>query len=216
MKKFTRFHLSMNEIFLIIFSGVYLIGFSLYFYLSNNPEFFWYTIIVIILFALVAGTIRKTNFPPIVLWGLSIWGLLHMAGGSIPSGGASGVLYSWQIFHIVGSGEYFILKYDQLVHFYGFGVATAVGYALLRPSLNEKTNWKVIALLLVLIGAGFGVINEIIEFMPVLFMNQTGVGGYGNLILDLIFNTAGAIAAVIIITFIRRKDRSDNQTTGIS
>jgi len=128
-----------------------------------------------------------------------------MAGGGVIINGA--VLYALPLIPIVGTGDLSILKYDQFVHFFGFGVSTLVVYHLLRPYLNEKVNWKVIYPILVVAGAGMGVLNEIIEFIAVLLVPNTGVGGYANTALDLVFNTLGAIAAVFLI-HIRRKNAS--------
>jgi glycopeptide antibiotics resistance protein len=78
----------------------------------------------------------------------------------------------------------------------------------LRPYLNEKTNWKVIYPILIIAGSGMGVLNEIVEFTAVLLVPDTGVGGYGNTLLDLIFNTLGATAAVIFIHFKRKNKKA--------
>ncbi|MEK6824495.1 MAG: hypothetical protein AABY02_01455, partial [Nanoarchaeota archaeon] len=40
---------------------------------------------------------------------------------------------------------------------------------------------------------GLSVINELVEFGAVVFIEKTGVGGYFNTSLDLLFNTLGAV-----------------------
>lgn len=188
--------------FLILFNLVYILGFTLYYVSIKNFEFLWYVAVLVFFFALILSTIHKSKFDYIILWGLSLWGLMHMAGGGVIVGGA--VLYALPLIPIAGSGDLFILKYDQFVHFFGFGVSTLVVYHLLRPYLNERANWKIIYPILIVAGAGLGVLNEIVEFTAVLVFPETGVGGYANMALDLVFNTLGAIAATFFI-YIRRK-----------
>jgi len=193
-----------GEWLLIAFNLIYVVSFAAYYVSIRNFEFLWYVAVLVFFLALILFTIRRSQFDLIILWGLSLWGFLHMAGGGVVVGGE--VLYALHILPIAGSGDLFILKYDQLVHFYGFGVATLVVYHLLRPYLNEKTNWKVVYPVLVVAGTGLGVLNEIVEFIAVLLVPDTGVGGYANTVLDLVFNTLGAIAATFFIHY-RRKSR---------
>ena len=56
--------------------------------------------------------------------------------------------------------------------------------------------WKAPAVILVLAGAGVGVVNEIIEFVAAWMIPETGVGGYTNTMLDLVFNMIGATIAM--------------------
>jgi len=125
-----------------------------------------------------------------------------MAGGGVRVGDS--VLYALQILPIANIGDNVILRFDQFVHFFGFGVATLVGWHLLSPYLGKNINNKVLYPLIVLIGMGLGALNEIVEFAAVVVFPQTGVGGYYNTALDLVFNMFGAIAAAFVIHF-RRK-----------
>jgi len=188
---------------LIAFNLAYVAAFAVYYISIRNFEFLWYVAVLLFFFILILSTIHRSKFDLLILWGLSIWGFLHMAGGGIVVGGD--VLYALHLIPIAGEGDLFILKFDQLVHFYGFGVATLVVYHLLRPYLNERTNWKVVYPILVAAGMGLGVLNELVEFTAVLVVPDTGVGGYANTALDLAFNTLGAIAAVTFIHFRRQK-----------
>ena len=126
-----------------------------------------------------------------------------MLGGGVRLNGD--VLYSLQLIPIVNAGELVILKFDQFVHLFGFGVTTLLAYHLLKRYLNNKVNYKVFYSALVLIGMGFGALNEIVEFAAVVAFPQTGVGGYYNTALDLVFNMLGAIIAVVFIHLRRRK-----------
>lgn len=181
-----------KHLFLIGFNLVYLFGFAGYYVYIKNFEFLWYVAVLLFFFILIATTLHKTKFNLITLSGLSLWGLLHMAGGGIKIAGD--VLYGHTLIPLLGEGELTILKYDQLVHFFGFGVATLVIYQLLKPQLRTDANWQMIAFILIISGAGLGVLNEIVEFVAVLVFTDTNVGGYYNTSLDLIFNTLGALA----------------------
>lgn len=192
--------------FLILFNLVYVTAFAIYYLTVKNYEFLWYVAILLFFLILILTTLKRTRFDGVILWGLSLWGLMHMAGGGVRVG--ERVLYALPIIHLFGTGESLVLKFDQFVHFFGFGVATIVFYHLLRPYLNQggtAINWVVLYPLIVLGGMGLGALNEIIEFIAVVAFGQTGVGGYWNTALDLVFNMLGAIGAVVFIHFYYRR-----------
>lgn len=192
-----------GEWMVFLFSLIYVIGFTAYYMSIRNFEFLWYVAILVFFFSLIFLTIRKSKFDLPILWGLSIWGLLHMAGGGIKIG--DGVLYGVQLLPIVTNGDFTIFKFDQAVHIFGFFVATLVVYHLLRPYLAPNTNWKVIYFVLIAAGTGLGALNEMVEFVAVILLPETGVGGYANTSLDLISNLIGASLAAVFI-HIRRND----------
>lgn len=186
-----------------LFTLGYIVAFGIYYLAISNFEFLWYIAVLLFFFALIALTQRRAQFGYMLLWALSAWGLLHMAGGGVVVAGD--VLYRLPLLHLIGEGESLILKFDQAVHFYGFAVATYVVYHLLKPYLNERTNWSVVYAILVAAGIGLGAVNEIIEFAAFVAFAETGVGGYINTSLDLVFNTLGAIAAVVFISVLRKR-----------
>jgi hypothetical protein len=51
-------------------------------------------------------------------------------------------------------------------------------------------------------GMGFGALNEVIEFIAVLTIPNTNVGGYVNTGFDLVANLVGCVIAAVLI---RRK-----------
>ena len=193
-----------GEWFLMIFNLAYIIGFGAYYISIKNYEFLWYVGVLVFFFLLIGLTLHRSKFDYLILWGLSLWGLMHMAGGGIRLGDS--VLYAWRMIPIINSGDIFILKFDQFVHFFGFGVTTLIAYHLLKPYLNEETNYKIIYPLLVAVSMGLGALNEIVEFAAVVSFPETGVGGYYNTALDLLFNMLGAIAAIFVI-YLRRKKK---------
>lgn len=204
--KDSRFFLGLkkSDWVLVIFTLIYLIAFTIYYLLIQNYEFMIYIAVVVFFIILVVLSWGKNNFDALTLWGLSIWGLAHMAGGSIQIG--NGVLYNLHLIPIIDRGELFILRFDQVVHAFGFAVSTLVGWHLLKPYIDEKkSNYKVIYPLLICIAMGLGALNEIVEFLAVVIVPDTNVGGYFNTGLDLISNMIGSILAIFIVHFYYRR-----------
>lgn len=177
------------------FNLFYITLLGLYAVRQKNYEFLFYVAIVIFFFLLLIKKYKKIGLSKGSLWRLSIWGLLHMMGGNIPVDGS--VLYNLQLIPV-------ILKYDQLVHAFGFGTTAIVGWELLKPYLNHKRNWTTLLILVVMIAMGAGALNEVIEFIATVLIPETNVGGYVNTALDLVFNLIGAIIAAM---WIYRKER---------
>jgi len=129
-----------------------------------------------------------------------------MAGGGIYIKGTR--LYEIMLIDLVGA-PYYIFKYDQFVHMFGFGVATLAMYYLIEPYLKfDHKKWVALSIILIMAGLGVGALNEIIEFFASVMLSRTGVGGYENTALDLVFNLVGAIIAMF---FVRSIENSKNQ-----
>ena len=191
--------LKKGQLPILIVNLIMLIGFTIFYWGKQNIEFLMYIGVIVFFLALIVATNRRHNLSNGVLWGLTLWAFLHMAGGSFIHNGA--IWYKWQLLSIWNTENFFILRYDQLVHFIGFGIATLITYELIKPHLSEKINRWLFSAVLILIGMGIGALNEIIEFFAVVIIPETGVGGYYNTMWDLVFNTLGAIVAVIYINF---------------
>lgn len=174
-----------------LFVFCYVIGFTMWALVSGNIEFLFYTGVVVAFFLLLIIKQQKLQLSDTVLLGLAIWGLLHMAGGNVMVAGD--VLYNFWII----PPHWF--KYDQLVHAFGFGVTTLVGWELLRPFLTTSFNKVTVGILLAMIGLGAGGLNEIIEFIITVVVPETNVGGYINTALDLVFNLIGATIVAVYI-----------------
>lgn len=190
-------NLSRNPFLILGFNLLYFLPFTIYYLASGNLEFLWYSAVLAAAGILVWVTLPRTQFGPVILWGLSLWGLMHMAGGSVRVG--DGVLYKVILLPLVNQGEFQIVRFDQAVHFLGFGTCTLIGNHLLRPLLKDPVHGRVPGFLLVMIGMGFGALNEIVEFAAVVAVPKTGVGGYENTALDLVANALGALASVFLI-----------------
>ncbi|MDG1358705.1 MAG: DUF2238 domain-containing protein [Akkermansiaceae bacterium] len=188
---------------LIAFSTVYMLIAILEAVRQGNSEFVFYIVVMVVLITSLALVHHRVNFSAGVLWGMSCWGLLHMAGGlvllpeSLTENGSQPVLYSWWIIRDW-------LKYDQVVHTYGFGITTWVCWQILRSNIRKQTGYNPepsygLCILSAAGGMGFGALNEVVEFIATLTIPETNVGGYNNTGWDLVFNLIGCALAAIII-----------------
>lgn len=171
----------------------------------GNREFIFYIVVMLVLIVVMSLVHRRVKLTSGLLWAFSAWGLAHMAGGlcALPAGwpynGDHAVLYSWWIIPER-------LKYDQIVHAYGFGVTTWLCWHILRNALRQPDGGMVrptfgMLTLCAAAGMGFGALNEVIEFIAVLTIPNTNVGGYENTGWDLVANLVGTILAALIIRF---------------
>lgn len=180
------------------------IGFGAYYLRSLNYEFVAYALTIAVVTAALFGTLRWSRFGTGIIAGVTLWGILHMLGGSVQT--VDGVLYAYRIFPFFdGGGEFYILKYDQVVHAFLYGVIGLMFLHLLRNIVGIKTHLVLIAATAIFAAAGFSIVNEIVEFLAAVNLPETGVGGYHNTVLDLIFNLSGAAVAVIGAVVFGRK-----------
>ncbi len=195
--------LSKSQLGVLAFSLLYILIGGFYFLRDLNFEFVIYVGVIIAVFALLFGTLRKTHFPTYILWLISIWGLLHILGGSVQT--PDGVLFAYRIFPFIDlGGDFYILKYDQLVHMYLYGVMSLVFLHLIRSTLRASGPAWIIFLIAIMASMGVSALNEIMEFFIAVTLERNGVGGYENAMLDLVFNFAGAIIAPIAL-FLKRE-----------
>ncbi|MCI2398772.1 DUF2238 domain-containing protein [Aliiroseovarius subalbicans] len=189
-----------------LFVIAYVLGFTIWFFSIGNTEFIVYIVTMLVLITLVGLSLRAAEYPLRMLWALAIWGLLHCAGGGVPVG--DGVLYGAQLIPITSNGEMTLLKYDQLVHGLGFAVTAWVLWHLMTHHYPQTRHSWTAYLFPALASMGLGATNEIIEFSAVVMVQDTGVGGYTNTLLDLCFNATGAILAVVWIAWRERRTRA--------
>jgi len=193
-------YLRKGQLPIFIVNLISLVVFAIIFSKRKNYEFMIYIGVIVFFLILILYTNKKVNYPNTVLWGLTLWSILHMSGGGLIVKDA--VLYKLMIYPIVGE-PYNIFKYDQLVHIIGFAVTTLVFYHILKPLLKVK-KWIQLSIVLVMAGLGAGALNEIIEFIATILVPETNVGGYFNTSLDLISNLIGAILAMVYIYYKER------------
>lgn len=187
-----------------VFTALYVLGFGSWFVSQGNYEFVWYIATMLVVIAIVATTIQTSKLSDGVLWLLSIWGLLHMLGGGVHIG--DHVLYAQILYPFHVDGDFTLLKYDQVVHAYGFAVAAVAIHGIVKRMAPSMRVFGRI-MLPALASMGLSVVNEVIEFTAVLLLPNTWVGGYYNVSLDLVFNTAGAFIAVLLIELVQLKNR---------
>lgn len=186
-----------SELGVAAFTISYIVVFTAWFLSIGNYEFIIYVITMVALVLLIGLSLRKAEYPPAMLWALSLWGLAHMAGGGLPVNGT--VLYNLALAPVIETDQFVILKYDQLVHAYGFGITAWVLHHLLTRHFPQTRNTATALILPALAAMGLGAVNEMIEFAAVIAVPDTNVGGYYNTLLDLCFNAVGAVIAMLII-----------------
>lgn len=185
-----------KDILVLIFTILYVIIFGIYYLIIKNYEFMIYIAVIVFLIVIMVFLHKKYNFSPGILLGTSIWGLMHMAGGSIKINGS--VLYAFKIIPIWVTDNFYVFKFDQFAHFYCYIFATLIVFYILKKDINNK-NKTAISLIILFAGMGIGALNEMIEFSAVLFLSSTGVGDYFNNMWDLMFNALGALTAVVYL-----------------
>ncbi|MEX0933679.1 MAG: hypothetical protein WD003_00240 [Candidatus Paceibacterota bacterium] len=173
-----------------------LLVFTTIFIAQQNFEFIGYVAIVLLLLFAVLFSNKFVRYPNFVLWGLFVWSFFHMLGGVEMADG--NVIYTLILIPFVAE-PYLILKYDQIIHAFGFFVATLVMYSVLYPHLKKPSSFLGVGIVVAMAGLGLGALNEIIEFFMTVLLPSTNVGGYENTALDLVFNFVGTILAAFFL-----------------
>lgn len=189
-----------------IFNATYLFWGGAYFLQDLNFEFVIYVAVIFVIMGTVLLTVSYTDFPHWLLWLLSLWGLMHVLGGAVRIDG--GVLFGYEIYPFLDlGGDFYVLKYDQVVHFYLYGVVAMMAYHLLRNILAISNHPILVYLMATMASLGVSALNEIMEFLIAVTIERNGVGGYENAMLDLVFNMTGsllAVAGMILCRWLRR------------
>lgn len=127
--------------------------------------------------------------PTLLLWMLSLWAVLHLAGGLAPNPtGDTEILYGMWL--IEG-----VLRWDQAVHGFGIGAATATLIVAARGS-DRPVVWGFG------LGQGVGVVNETAENIFAAFVDGSNVGDWVNTAWDLGWHLVGGAAAALWIASI--------------
>jgi hypothetical protein len=135
---------------------------------------------------------RRWPLPPATLVALAGAGLLHLAGGLLPSpSDGSPILYeTWLI-----AG---LLKFDQAAHAVISAVVTVAVFQALGHVIDDRRAGPgVRAVTAMLVCWGFGAANELFEFLSALRFADAYVGGLDNAGWDLAFNSVGGVVAAI-------------------
>jgi hypothetical protein len=166
--------------------GVYYFAFLAVGLGTNNTQVPYYAAFMAVLLGFVAYWDGRSRFSNQVLWGLAVWGALHMAGGMIPVSGDR-VLYNLWLLPFV--------RFDHLVHAIGFGFAGIAFWESVRPGVDRTIVSG--AAITMMGGLGFGALNEMVEFLITRVVPDTNIGEFENTGWDLVANTVGAGLAAI-------------------
>lgn len=173
-------------VFLLITLCIFLTAFVL----QRNFEAIPYIGGIVFWMFLVIKTSKKVRYTDLSIWGLSLWAMLHLAGGAVLINGQK--LYTILLVPITSD----ILRFDQAVHAFGFFVATLVMYDIMCLFIQKPIkHWFAFGVVLVMAGLGVGALNEILEFGITLLVPETAIGGYVNTSLDLVADFVGAFGA---------------------
>lgn len=188
-------------------TALYISGAAVLAWIGGNTEFVFYIVVMVILSLSIYGVHRRVGLSRGLLWGISLWGFLHMAGGivKVPDSwptNADSVPVLYNLWLIPG-----LLKYDQLTHIYGFGLTTWLCWQGLSAAMTGVRPTAGLMVLCAAAGMGFGALNEIVEFIATLTLESTNVGGYENTGWDLVANLVGSVIAAIWIYVRGRDDR---------
>lgn len=197
--------------YLIAFTTIYMLAWGAIYLAHGNWEFLTYLVIVTGGSYLVLTTVNQTHLSRGTLWAISIAGLVHLSCGFLRVDG--NVLYEWRIVEIFnGSGDFYVLKMDQVVHFYGYGLAAVAIHEVLSGRLI-KGSYPGMVLFLSWTGSlGIGALNEVMEYLASISYAKTNVGDMHNMGLDLIANTLGAALGTLASHFWWNRMRKDTET----
>jgi uncharacterized membrane protein YjdF len=182
-----------SHIWILLFNAIYLAIFLIYYTIIDNYEFIWYIFVILVLGLVIGIHLNRVKLDNLILWLLSLWGLMHMIAGGLIIKGQT--LYSIHLIDIIDKGgQFYILKMDQAIHFYGFFVSAILIYQLLLAMGSNAPKSPKLMVFIAWIGSmGLGALNEIVEFIAFASFAQTGVGDFFNVELDLVFNFMGAL-----------------------
>jgi uncharacterized membrane protein YjdF len=171
---------------------LFLIGYG---FLMGETQTLFYAVFVGLISFLIVRLHASVALSPAVLWGLALWGLAHMIGGLVHIGGE--LLYERSL----GGGE---LRFDKLVHFFGFGFATLAAFELVRATVDRSASVRALAVTAFFVGLGAGAVNETVEFLITLLPGESNVGGFSNTGWDLVANALGAATAASLAPWLER------------
>lgn len=197
-------NLTVARILPLAFAVLYATFAAFHFVSIGNDEFLGYIVVIVLLIILGGCVLAHHCVPAWLLWLLSSVGLLHMLGAAVSIGGD--ILYNYVPFPIENPTGLTFIKFDQIVHTYGSGVAAVLAYFFLK---DRGFHWFSLFLFSVLVAMGVGAINEIIEFVAKLTVPDSDVGGYYNTAVDLTVNFLGSLlGAALTVVFWRHSTRS--------
>jgi uncharacterized membrane protein YjdF len=172
-------------------AGVATAGFGVFGAVTGAAQSVTYVATLVVLGLLLLRLDRTVGFSDLVAVGVTAWAVAHLAGGLIGLDGDR-VLYNAVLAPH--------LRYDNVVHFFGFGVAGVAAWEALAPRLASRDVGPLAAGITVwLFGMGIGALNEVVEFAVALNVEESNVGGYLNTGRDLVANMLGAASGALVV-----------------
>ncbi len=176
------------------------IGFTVYGLAVDSPFVWIYVPITVVLSVAVFFIHRSVELSVASLWALVAVAIGNLAGGIYLVDGQP--LY---VKRLLGD-----IRYDKPFHTVATAIAAWAAYEVIAKWAVGRASRPAIAVATILVAAGLGALVEVIEFVGSVVIENANVGGYGDTMLDLVVNTAGAIAAVIL-----QDHRHHSHTTGL-
>jgi hypothetical protein len=177
---------------------LYYVGFLTLGFVTDNSQVVYYALFMGALLVGVAWWNARRPLSGLVLWGLALWGALHMAGGMIPLTDDR-VLYNLWLLPF--------LRFDHVVHAIGFGFAGMAFWESVRHVVDRKASSG--AAFVIMGGLGFGALNEMVEFLITRVVPDTNIGEFENTGWDLVANTVGSLVAAAWVWRNRRPTESN-------
>lgn len=185
----------------IIISYALLLIFVVLSIIRKNYEFLFYASTLIIFILVIQISDKKIHYNKIGLWGFNAWLLAHLLGGLATIKGVR--LYDLMIFNLVGD-PYNILKYDQVIHFFCYVVIGILMHDVMKTLVTKDADKTTLWIVTVLAASSVGALNEVIEFISVIFLNAAdAVGGYTNTAIDMVANLLGAITSTFFYKWLK-------------
>lgn len=151
---------------------------------ANIHEFFFYAAVIFSFILFVWRYFRHAEVSARILALIEFGILIHFAGAFVHYDGAR--LYDHRFFG---------LRFDKYVHFVNASIASMVVLYIFKRRDYVLNNFILfIAMLTVM---GLGAFNEIVEFVAMSTIKNTGVGLYVNNMSDLAANFVGSLLTVV-------------------
>lgn len=162
------------------------VGFTVYGLAVDSPFVWIYVPITVVLSVAVFFIHRSVQLSIASLWALVAVAIGNLVGGIYLVDGQP--LY---VKRLVGE-----VRFDKPFHTVATAIAAWAAYEVVAKWAHGRASRPAIAVAALLVAAGLGALVEIVEFVGSVVIEDANVGGYGDTMLDLVVNAAGAAVAV--------------------
>lgn len=169
-----------------------IIAAMIYSFFTGNAEFVWYNAIFFILILMAYLLNNRLGISLSIFFAVIVLGLMNIFGGMI--------FNVTRVYDMV----FWVIRYDQIVHFVATFVLALICYSLLhqylRPDDPKKPfNRFYLFLIMTFMAVGLATVIEMAEFLTVLFRASGAWAGDYNTALDLIANLVGGATGGLVI-----------------